>query len=357
MPKKTNKPALSVKKKAPARRVQPRQRRMGANKDVLDLARLINDPCGSPLVAPQYGASSGGYLTKLTRFDSIDMSVGGSGFVVWFPDYTGRTYSSGNGANIFVFQTAGSDQPVNTDALPLGAGSVGSDATNGWAISDPTFNFVSGSTVQDCRTVAACVKMTYTGRNDALAGRFGVIRGFSRDALLNGGGSQPPSIGEMFNYSTDIARTPMDPIEVKYSPGEGSEFYRNVANVEDLAFIHGTIGTTKTKIGAGTPGSVGTGIGLCWSGLDTTSTITLDFLKAIEWRPEFSTNLAAPNQTVSDSGSNLMSRAVAYLDRHYPGWHQTLTKAGASAMARMAQTAFTGPFNQIVRNAPLLLLG
>jgi hypothetical protein len=199
--------------------------------------------------------------------------------------------------------------------------------------------------------------MTYTGRNDALAGRFGVIRNFSRDAMLNGGGTQPPSIGEMFNYSTDIARTPMDPIEVKFSPGEGSEFYRNLTNIEDLAFKWGTTGSVKTTLGAGTPGSIGTGIGLCWSGLDTTSTITIDLLKAIEWRPEFSTNLACPNSTVSDQGTNLMARAVAFLDKQFPGWHQTLTKAGATAMARMAQTAFTGPMNQIIRSAPLMIMG
>lgn len=351
------KPKLTVRRKsAPAKKRAPRRSSNGPS-EVLSLARLLNDPCEAPLVAPQYGASSGGYLTKLSRFFNVNMSEGTSGYCVWFPDYTGRTYSGGLAANCFCFanDSAGA-AAVNTTAAPMGAASS-AGAINGVAFTDPAYTFVSTEVVQDCRTASACVKMTYTGRNDALAGRVGIISGFSRDALLVGNEGSPPTISEFFNYATDVTRTPMDVTELKFKPSEGSEFYRNVNNIEDVAFEHGTIGTSALKIGAGSSSATGTGIGFCWSGLDPSSSLTFDFLKNIEWRPEFSSSLASPPQTVSTSGGNLMSRAVAYLDKHAPGWHQTLTRAGQTAAARIAQTAFSGPSNALIRQAlPMLLM-
>lgn len=328
-------------------------RRLGGNNEVTAVARMLNDPCGAPLAAPQYGASSGGYLTKLSNSFTISADVGGSGYIVWFPDYSGRR-GEGNYGNLFIFQSAvTTGHPTNTLAEPLGAATQNTADSGGYCAFDPAYAFVESETVQDSRTAAGCMRLLYTGRNDALSGRVGVLHGFSRDALFSGNTDLPPTIGQMFAYATEVSRTPMDHVEVKFKPTEGSDYYRSTNDTSDVAFSIGTAGTTNSELGTGTPGSVGTGIGYVWSGLDSSSTMTFDFLKCIEWRPEFGSNISSPPQTVSASGGNVMSRAVAYLDHHLPGWHQTLTKSAGSAAATIAKTAFQGPMNQFIKSAGL----
>uniref|UniRef100_A0AB38ZN75 Coat protein n=1 Tax=Saccharina latissima RNA virus 2 TaxID=3153342 RepID=A0AB38ZN75_9VIRU len=347
-------PSLKIKR---GKTVKPKQKLRVSGSGLTSLARLINDPCKAPLVAPQYGASSGGYLTKLSSFSKIDFANGSDGWLVWFPDYHGRKGIAGQGANIFVYQNDNAvNTPNNTSSNPLGGSDTAVTGLGGWSIDDPAYSFVAGTIVQDARAAAACVKLTYTGRNDALAGRVGVLEGVPRDALLTGGGVNPPTITEMFNYAATVSRTPMDEVELKFRPSEGSELYRN-ATPSDSAFVIGD--SAPTSIGEGTPTGVGQGIGFCWSGMDTSTSITLDFLKVLEWRPEFQSGLVSPPQHVADGGGNMVSRAIAYLDRHFPGWQHNLGKIGSSVAARIAQTAFKGPANDLLRigaaAAPMLL--
>jgi hypothetical protein len=366
-----SKPTFSVRRKTPtpkrtvARRPATGGVQRAANAHVTSLARLLADPCGSPLVAPQYGASSGGYLTKLSSFLEVSAAVAGysSGYIIWFPDYTGDSYSSDANMNLYLFQTGNSaTSPLNNASNPCGTGSASS--TVGQAIRDPAFEVINGSVVQDARTVSACMKFMYTGRNDSLSGRVGVFNGFSREAFVSGSVGSPPSPNELFQYASHSTRTPMDQVELRFRPSEGSEYFRTSGGTEfqkDTCITLGNPGVIKSSLGDGTTSGTGTGMGFVWAGLDTSSTLAFDFLKAIEWRPAFSSHIVSPQQTISVSGGNMVSRALAYLDLHFPGWTHDLIKQGGSAVAQIAAAAFRGPANAVIRQsigyaAPLLLM-
>lgn len=331
-------------------------RRPNQSNQVLTLAKLIGDPCNGPLVGPQYGSSDGGYLAKFSSYHKHDVSTTGtSGYVVWFPDFTGGADTGGNGA-LYIFATTDSTvSPINTVSDPLGRGS--SAATiNGNFLEDPSHTFLTGSVVQDARTVAACVKMIYTGRNDSLAGRIGYLDNIPREALLTGAGGSPPSVEDMFRYSPNSMRTPLDLVENKFRPTEGSEYYRTAATStgsdKDRCF---TIGNgAATSIGSGTPSGLCPGIGFVWDGLTSDSALAFDFVKAVEWRPDMTSGLtAAP--THKSTGVNVVSKAVSYLDTKHPGWQRLALRAAKSAGAAIAGMASEGAKNQIMRSAPLLL--
>jgi hypothetical protein len=338
----------------------PARSRSSAPSNVLQLAQMIADPCTGPLVQPQYGASDGGYLAKFSQYHSVSVdATAASGYILWFPDYTGRFNSGANdvcGA-LYIFAAADSvTGPVNTTAAPLGTGAFPT-TTTGAFLSDPARQFVNSDTVQDSRTAAACLKFLYTGRNDALAGRIGYLENVPREALLTGGaGGSTPTVDDLFRYSNTSMRTPLDTVEQKFRPGEGSDLYRTADGVQDHCYSQGIIGTSATTLGAGTPSGVTGGIGFAWDGLTAGSSITFDLLKAIEWRPELSSGLVSVKSTVAPQGGNIVSKSLAYLDRSHPGWERKAFSAATSVASSVAKMAFSGPANQIARDvAPLLL--
>lgn len=327
------------------------------NGEVLALAKLIADPCTANLVAPQYGASDGGYLAKFSSYYSHQVAAtGNSGYILWYPDYTGRQSAAGGNGNLFIFAApTGASAPVNTTAAPLGRSSDPTDAQGSFR-ADPGWDFLNSDIVQDTRTAAACMKMMYTGRNDSLSGRIGYLEGVPRAALLVGDGSSPASINDLFRYSNTSCRTPLDIVENKFRPGEGSDAYR-VPHHEahddgvDYGFVQGNTGTTTTTLGAGTPTGVGCGIGFIWDGLADDSSLSFDFLKAVEWRPEINSGLVSPPATQASGGQNIVHKALAYLDNHHHGWERKVFTAAKSGAALIAQTAFQGPNNPVLRLA------
>lgn len=355
-------PKMSVRSKQQKKqsRKGPQRRRPSAPSNVLQLAQMIADPCTGPLVQPQYGASDGGYLAKFSHYESLNITTGSTaGYCIWFPDYEGRfagTDGTSNGSLFMFAGNGGTSAPVNTTAAPLGTG-LTADAINGTFISDPARSFVNSDTVQDSRTAAACMKFLYTGRNDALAGRIGYLDAVPREALLTGSaGGTPPSVDDMFRYSNTSMRTPLDTVEQKFRPGEGSDVYRTAERWEDHCLNQGTVGSGVTTVGTGTPSGVTTGIGFVWDGVYDGSSITFDLLKAIEWRPELSSGLVSVKQTVAPQGGNLVSKSLAYLDGKHPGWERKAFSAAKSLMGTVASAAFSGPENKILRGAAPLLL-
>lgn len=343
------------KQKKNGKSAQRRSTPKGSN-EVLTLARLLADPCEAPLVAPQYGASDGGYLSKFSLFHNLDVSTtGSSGYVLWFPDYAGGESSAAQGS-LYMFASTDADTgPLNTVAAPLGRGVVAS--TQGRFLIDPSHAFGNGDLVQDSRAIAGCIKMMYTGRNDSLAGRMGYLENVPREALLTGGGGVPPSVNQLFKYSNKSQRTPLDIVENKHRPGEGSEFYRRSNVIEtDFCFVQGSAGTAATSLATGTPSGSCHGIGFIWDGLTDDSSLSFDFLKAIEWRPDMNSGLTAPTPTVSKSGGNLVSRSVAYLDQHHAGWQRAVYNGAVSLGGTVAKLAYEGPLNEIVRRAAPLAL-
>lgn len=341
------------KGKQPARRNPKKGQSKGKNgSPLVGMAQLLNDPCNASLVHPEYGVSSSGYLIRHSRTTVVDTTDVGNGYLVWFPDYSNGT-ATGN-FNMFYYQSAtASGSPINTTANPLGSGGTATDA-QGQQLRDPSATWCSTTTVQDSRTAAACIKMMYLGRNDALAGRVAVLENIPREALLTGGGSAPPSITEMFEYANHTQRTALDYLEVKFRPSDGSEHFKK-SNTESDACFTFTASTAATSVPASGPTGAGLGIGFAWAGVIPGSDLGFDFVKVCEWRPEMNSGIVTVPPVIKGTGGNMMSRAVALLDNQVPGWQTQVKHIAKSIGARVVQKTFEGSLNLIERAAPMLM--
>lgn len=350
-------PKLSVRnKKSSQRQTSVRKSRPAAqgSNPVLDYAKLLADPCEAPLVGPNYGSTESGYLSKFSSYVPMALPAGStSGYIIWFPDYCNGTGGVGSGFSnciAFVSPTA-TDTPT---AITFGKG-VGNYDTDGGSIPDPAYDFCQGDTVQDTRCAAACMKMTYTGQNSTLAGRVGYIEGISREALLTGDSGSPLNVASIARYSNTAMRTPLDSLENKFRPSEGSQFFRSTDLGEDACFVMTPDNVIPTSIGPSTTSGTGLGIGYYWDGLTADSSFSFDLLKAIEWRPEMSSGLVAPPVKPSKQGGNMVSRALAFLDTNHPGWQRATYQAAMSIAAKVANTASSGPMNLLLKAAPTAL--
>jgi len=309
-------------------------------------------------------------MARTTRVVEIETSNSYThGYVVWFPDYIGISGSASSttqrNGSLFIFQavTAGTN-PLNTIANPLGQGGATQSAT-GQFINDPMLPIASGSLVQDCRTAAACAKFSYTGRNDALAGRVGYLNNVPREALLTGDSGLPPDVNNLILYSDTVGRCPMDTLENKFRPSSASQYYRTTGTVAsdgpdlgtDCCYLAGIPGTSITEVASGISSGSSNGIGFIWSGVAPDSTIALEFLKVVEWRPDMASTLVAPPPTSSADGTNVVSRAIAFLDHKHPGWQRKAMHAASSMAARVAQLAFSGPANLAIRAGVQMISG
>lgn len=349
MPKLTVKNKKTTQRRTPARKSRPAAT---AHNPILEYAKLLADPCEAPLVGPNYGSTEAGYLSKFSSY--VPMAIGSaetSGYIIWFPDYCNGTGAGAGGySNCIAF--AASSANTTPTALTFGRG-INTYTDDGGSIPDPAYDFCEGTTVQDTRCAAACMKMTYTGQNSTLAGRVGYIEGISRESLLTGDGGSPLNVASIARYSNTAMRTPLDTIENKFRPSEGSQFFRSTNLAEDACFVMGD--TVNTAIGPSTTSGTGLGIGFYWDGLTSNTSFSFDLLKAIEWRPEMSSGLVAPPVKSSKQGGNVVSRALAYLDTSHPGWQRATYQAAMSLAARVASTASSGPANLLLKAAPTAL--
>lgn len=312
----------------------------GQSSQLSDIARMIADPCHGPAVNPEYGASQHGYVSK---FKSVANAVAGSsvnahGYMVWFPDYQG-------GSNLYAWNSVtADDRPSNTPLDPFGM--AGNHAVRGGFIDDPAQNWVDGSSVQDARMAAACMKLTYTGSMSALKGRVGTIGGITRDQLLN----ERPSVNEMFQLCSDATRLSPDGVEFRARPGPNSEVYRTAGNQSntvspfsrDNCFDLG-YGSHVTKVNP-TGARPGSGIAIIWTDCDVHQRMIIEFFKTIEWRPTVTSGIVQVEPHTA--GDNLAEKALKFLDTHVPNWQHrimhTAASAATSVAGRLSQMALGG---------------
>lgn len=329
--------------------------RPGLDSKVLDYAKLLADPCAGPLVGPQYGGSEAGYLARLKREQLVATTTNTSGYIVWFPDYSGvivgDTSTAHRNGSYFLFTADDpSSAPVNSTADPMGT-STDLASTKGSFLLDPARNLLAGSTVQDIRTVAGCIEFMYTGALQDASGRFGIIEGISREQLLTGASGGPSSVSDMFAVSKHITRTPLDKVEVKYRPSVTGQYFRSeglnatdnaASDSADACFHTGIPGTSATNVhSTGSTSGSAMGIGFVWAGLPANSSFAFTATKAIEWRPEIGNGIVLPVPR-SVSGTNKSAQVVAFLDRTAPGW-TTMAKRAVNAGATALTTAvFSG---------------
>lgn len=280
------------------------------------IAAMIKDPCMGPTVAPEYGGSQNGYVSRFKKTFAIGgsaSSTGTSGYLVWFPDYQG-------GNNLFLWSSPTDDaQPVNTSNDPLGY----DISTSGKFLEDPARPWVASAAVEDGRLAAACMKLSYAGAMASLKGRVATISGISRDQLLHGGDNGSTlSAAVLLNLASNTERFQTTGAEIRARPGEPSQYYRTSGGPDRENHPHVSKDNKdncfNAYIGGGTAEpltgpSAGNGIALVWNGIDPQQSVVIELYKVLEWRPKAISGIVQ-KQSSSD-GENLSQKAVGLLDR------------------------------------------
>lgn len=306
------------------------------------------------------------------------------GYIIWFPDYHNgaQTFASGafnsGYANVFGWSSTESfNQPSpNVSLFPLGS-------QNNWTLAptpptagrtlqglvDPACQFLSGTIVQDARTLSACLSLTYTGQMSHASGELAYIEDFPLRALLSSPSGTPqraPSVDEMFNYSTNITRFGTDRYEVLHRPNEGSEHFKDGGFGPPTAPNPAQAPTSVLVIGdASQANSLSsfndialaqqpTAIGFAWRGLDPdmgdATQLSINLVKNIEWRAKTISGLTHAT-AVSYSPSSQMPKALTVLDRKVGGWTTRIGNSTQSMVGAVSQAALTGASGLLSRAA------
>jgi hypothetical protein len=156
-------------------------------------ARMLSDPCNAPLVPGIFGGIQGNLIRVKSRvaFDSA-FSTTTAGYMVWFPDYQNITQAGGTGSNFNMIQWG--DSTGNVQPTLLNFGNVTpATTTTAHSFTDPANQFVSSSTCADARTVAACIKVVYTGTTSNQSGAIYPLMNLGITDFIGGNGT-PPTI-------------------------------------------------------------------------------------------------------------------------------------------------------------------
>jgi hypothetical protein len=296
-----------------------------------------------------------GYTTTFRK--SINNNNDGTcGYVLWYP----VTHDSGDEStapaelgnishNIFTWSnTSSSARPANTATHPYGHEAVrfpltGDQPTTGH-VDDPCSAFVGsqGYTAEDARLLAACIRMTYTGRMDASTGQVAFLSlplSALTDITDNGLASVSPSVDELFTYANKTCRLGIDPFETVYRVGE-----------QDDKFLDSTARGLQYNNLIANPSHVGNYpdaheamvFGFAWRGLiqGVAASQVFEFTKVIEWRPRITIGFQRP--PTRSIGLSRVAQAKAQLDAIDPDWTDRLITAGESLVSQIGKAAFTG---------------
>lgn len=312
-----------------------------------------------PLANSGYGGTGAGYLARFKNRFTIGVGAQSvSGYVVWFPEYFGQFSAAANdNINTLVWANASSSaNPTNTTTDPAFAGAVLS--SGGWSVTDPAHTWVDGSSTSDARAVAACLKMRYLGKLTDIAGEVAIGSGITRDQIMSGGGSVPPSVDEMFNLCGQANRMSMDDVEIRYRPSTSSAAFRTVGGtggagiLNDNCLSAGVPGSSTTKVGATGASGSSEGIVIAWRG-SSTGNLSFELYKGVEWRPRADAGITMPTPTTTGA-EGVVSKSLAYLDKHYPSWQRTgmnIVRKGTQQL--LAQALYGGQVPAI--GTPLLM--
>jgi len=311
-------------------------------------ARMINDPCNATLKPGLYGSNYGLLARFHNRFTINQITSGWntstSGWVIWFPSYhNSLNASTTSNAPVNLVAFGGGGQPTIADF-----GKAGISTTAG-SFNDPAASFVASDTCMDARTLSACMKITYTNTTSGAKGLVFPLTNIPIEAILFGGtGDLPPTVSQLAQYSTVMARA-VDSFEVKWRPSMEATF-----RAEDEGCINpSSTSTGNTTLSSYVRHSGVFGIGFAFDNITAISDYVIDCYKNIEWRPE--PNIGMPQQQPTGTENpGYITRAVQFLDRANPDWQMQMassaTQLVTSALSRMVLSGDSGPQRYGVRN-------
>lgn len=300
---------------------------------------MISDPCNAELVPGLYGDSRG----LLARLKSTveNTSDNTAGYCLWVPSFHNDPKEPISGANV-----AGNLYVYVTNApgtSPVGIGGGSPWATGGTitgALADPCSGVLSTSVFMDARTLSACMKMRYFGALENSSGEVGFIDNLPLSVLFGRhvvGGPQTPAIAvdDLFVYSARTQRVGLDTLEnVWYNANESTKFHPYDTGI----ILAGTFPDLTQAAMVENP----TAFGFCWRGLDngvTSTKLTFEFVKNIEWRPDPYLGISAPAQRTS--ASNPAKTVVAALDASAPGWNHKVEEEKGDTTS-LTKAVFSG---------------
>jgi len=307
-------PAPKKQKKQPTRRKAVRRPSLSP------IAKLLHDPCNAAIPPNVFGESSG-YTSRFKLSRAIG-AYGGTnkpfGYVVWFPDYHCNDNQTATFQNVNVFQWAATTAGAQPAQLSFGAGTQSVADSTVVSIRDCAYDFVNGTTCQDARTLAACLKLRYTGATSTAQGSVYALNNIPLELLIN----DRPSAATMLQYATLETRA-SDCIEIKYRPSTASGFFHK-ANHGPYDVASGQNPALKSAVEAQGP----TAIGFLWYGVATQNDYLMDFHKVLEWKPEADSGLVM-RPIRGGFTRELLRGALNSLDATVPGWEVVLGTAAA----------------------------
>jgi hypothetical protein len=287
------------------------------------VAALINDPCGAKIPEGFYGDDSGYHMRfRITRtINAYGNSDHKFGYVIWYPDYhcVSRNGNASLG-NVNLIQWNSTDAVTRPSLLAFGCQPT-STLTPGTAgsVTDPAYDFVNGTTCQDARTLAACLKIRYTGPTSFAQGNIFPLTNIPVELLI-----EPPTVQELMQYANRDIRCD-DCLEVKFRPvGRASGNYHKAS----AGAINCSTGSNPT-VPASTEQVAPTAIGFVWYDISTAEDVFYDCYKVVEWKPEV--NSGVPGKAPKGGfTTELVRSGINFLDRNMPGWDTVVGSIGGS---------------------------
>lgn len=286
----------------------PRLRGPLLDKPAADLARLLADPCGAPVVHTISPGTNGAFILRLEADNII---------------FSGAT------------ETAGIFYWVPGAFRAFGGSSTG-DAVAATLIAQtsfiPGFNFLSNYSTARC--VAACAQVMFPGTELQRSGvvSMGVIpAGVLTDVIpaTFGGTAGNTTVANVRAASQIVARTPDMTQEVRWRPGQGDS--------EDVDLV--ALNQTPNNFPVVARGK--NALVITASGLPVNVGIRIRCVAVYEVTPKSSQGLVASVETTRSS--NNMTEVLQTLDRVKEDWWHGPVGAGVRSMASIAANYAFGP--------------
>jgi len=320
---------------------------------------MIADPCNSILAPGIYGDQEGLLARVKATYTNPGENNQTCGYILWSQDYHATPTNAGSynrgPACLYVFANASpAYKPLNNSTVPFGsdqADTVWGGAATAASLADPASDLLSSDIVADARTIASCIKMTYTGAMQNAAGQYCVVEALSLNSILRFNGNESVSVDDLFRHSTRTGRLGTDTREAISRPDDSSDVFRDKAASPLFVGDSGSAATEQTDLGVAQQPLF---YGFAWRGVPPNAPFPLVFelVKTLEWRPSPISGLThAPPRTINDS--TMIHKAVKHLDRHVPGWSDRLASSAVGLASSLAQSAFTG----VATRAATSLLG